>query len=372
VPRIALRCLFHDRVRLAAALTGVAVATVLMLVQVGIYFGFAEAASAPVRHIRGEVWVMSRDHRQLDHSPVLPTRVGVRLRADPCVRRARAVIFQFTTLERADGTLDPIELVGVDAGAVMPWSMARGLPGDLAPLGAVTIDARDATLAGTRDPIGATVRISGRPARVAALSRGLRGNFGIHPIVFGSAATVRVLSGMAPGQAQYWVLDLARPACTASTLGAIERDGALRALRTEDFAARIERELLDTSGIGVALAFVALLGFAVGGAVVAQTLLASLRQHRRELAMLKALGARPSELIAFVAIQTMFLAVVGVALGVGLALVVRSALTGLAVPVRMTDAAVGAGAAAICTLCVVASAMSVRAVLRIEATEVLR
>lgn len=370
--RIALRALVFDRLRVAAALIGVAVATLLMLVQAGIYEGFASVASEPVRRIGGDVWVMSRDHRQLDHSPMLEGAVASRLRADPCVRHTRAAIFLFTTMRSGDGALEAIELVGLDAGPVVPWSMARGVPADLDARGAVTIDARDASLAGLRDPLGASLEIGVGRGRVSALSRGLRGNFGIHPIVFGRADTIRALASLDAHDAQYWVLDLDRPRCAASAIATIERDPLLRAERTADFAREIERDLLETSGIGIALGFIALLGFAVAGAVVGQTLVASLRQHRRELAMLKSLGARPSELVSFVVWQAGFLAVSGAALGIALVLCLRDVLGGLAIPVLITWDAIGLGAAVIVGLCAVASLVSVRAVLSIGASEVLR
>lgn len=371
--RVALRCLFHDRVRLAAALVGVAVATVLMLIQVGIYHGFGAAASAPIRHIGGDVWVMSRDNRQLDHSPVLFAGADASLRAHPCVRSVRAALFEFTTFRHADGTLDSLELVGVDlAGAPVPWSMARGLPSDLNAPGRITVDVNDAAMLGARDPIGAPLEIAGRTAHVGALTRGLRGNFGIHPIAFASARTARELAGLGPREASYWVAELEDPRCAPSVIAAVERDPSLRAMGAEAFAERVERELLDTSGIGVALAFIALLGFAVAATIVAQTLLASLRQHRRELAMLKALGARPAELVSFVAWQTALLASVGVAAGVGLAYLLREGLSGLSVPVVLPAGAVALGALTVLGLCAAASLGSVRAILRIEADEVLR
>src|SRR6185503_8464631 len=114
--------------------------------------------------------------------------------------------------------------------------MARGLPSDLGAPDRITIDERDADIAGLRDPIGAPVEIAGRTAYVGALTRGLRGNFGVHPIAFGSARTVRGLMRMGEGETTYWVAELRDRACAPSVIAAVERDPALRAARTEDFA----------------------------------------------------------------------------------------------------------------------------------------
>lgn len=345
-----------------------------MLVQVGIYYGFAEIASAPIRWIGGDVWVMSEDSRFLDHSPVLPAGSDARLRSHPCARSVRAAIITWSTYRRASGALDSIELVGVDGPTehAVPWSMVRSVPADLAGPGRISLDVLDTDVVGVRDPIGAAIEVGGRTARVGALTRGLRGNFGLHPISFGSARTVRTLAGLGPSESTFWVADLDDEACAAAVIAHVERDPRLRAMRTADFAGRAERDLVETSGIGVALGFIALLGFAVAAAVVAQTLLASLYAHRRELAMLKALGATPLELFAFVGWQAAFLAVVGTSSGTLLSLALRRALTGLAVPVVLPMGAVALGVATVLGLCALASASSVRTILKLEATEVLR
>jgi putative ABC transport system permease protein len=286
----------------------------------------------------------------------------------------RAAILHWTVYRRDGGAYDSIELIGVDPGGehAVPWSMARGVPADLEGPRRVTLDTLDAGLVGLRDPIGAPIEIGGRVARVAALTRGLRGNFGIHPMSFATARTVRELAGLGPGQSTYWVADLDHDDCAPSVSATVGRDPALRAMRTEDFAARAERDLLETSGIGVALGFIAMLGFAVASAVVAQTLLASLRQHRRELAMLKALGATRAELLGFVVWQTAFIAGVGTTTGVLLSLLLRGALSGMSVPVILPDGAIVGGALTVLALCALASLGSVRTVLRLEASEVLR
>jgi putative ABC transport system permease protein len=355
-------------------MASVAVATLLMLVQVGIYYGFAEIASAPIRWIGGDVWVMSADSRFLDHSPVLPAGSDASLRSHPCARSVRAAIITWSTYRRESGALDSIELVGTEGATehAVPWSMVRGVPADLDGPGRISLDVLDTDVVGLRDPIGAPIEIGGRTARVGALTRGLRGNFGLHPISFGSARTVRTLAGLGPSESTFWVADLSDATCAPAVIAQIERDPTLRAMRTADFAARAERDLLETSGIGVALGFIALLGFAVAAAVVAQTLLASLHAHRRELAMLKALGATPLELFAFVGYQAAFLAVVGTTVGTGLSFVLRRALTGLSVPVILPTSAVALGVATVLLLCAAASLSSVRTILELEANEVLR
>ena len=65
------------------------------------------------------------------------------------------------------------------------------------------------------------------------------------------------------------------------------------------------------SGAGAALAFSALFSLVIGIVIVGQTLYSITREHLKELATLKAMGASRGELVGFVSWQASFLALVG-------------------------------------------------------------
>ena len=75
------------------------------------------------------------------------------------------------------------------------------------------------------------------------------------------------------------------------------------------------------------------------GAVLALTLtlVASVRRHRRELALLKTLGFVPRQLAAVVSWQASVVALLGVAIGVPVGLVVGRSLLGRSKPGRQTS-----------------------------------
>lgn len=376
VVRIALACLFADRGKLITAVTGVTVATVLMLVQLGIYRGFADVASAPIRWIGGDLWVMSKDTRHLEQGAVLFAGSDAALRRHACVARIRPVIVQFTPFRRASGLVDMMELVGVDmsqqASSVLPWSLERGLPKDLTAPRRITLDIVNAEIAGKRDLLGAPLEVNGRLVHVGAVTRGLRSNFGLHPRSFTDARTAREILGLRPGEATFWVADLKDPMCAESVIASVETDKNMTARTKDAFVERTERELLESSGVGLALGFVALLGWAVAAVIVAQTLVASLKQHQKELGMLKALGARRSELTAFVAWQAGFFATTGAALGLAVTFVLQHLLKDLAVPVLLSPGALVVGVLLVFFVCGVAAISGARAVFRLPADEVLR
>lgn len=53
---VALRSLVFDRSKLIGSLAGVALATTLLLVEIGLYVGLLDSSAALVRHVGGDVW----------------------------------------------------------------------------------------------------------------------------------------------------------------------------------------------------------------------------------------------------------------------------------------------------------------------------
>jgi putative ABC transport system permease protein len=69
------------------------------------------------------------------------------------------------------------------------------------------------------------------------------------------------------------------------------------------------------------------IGFAVGVAVIGLTIYSAVLEKRREYGVIKALGARADQLVVAIATQAMLAAVIGYAVGIGLAVAARAAAT---------------------------------------------
>jgi putative ABC transport system permease protein len=249
--------------------------------------------------------------------------------------------------------------------------MVRGLPGDLAGPGRVTIDDLDTEQFRIQgDPMGATFEVAAQTLRVAGITHGIR-SFTLSPFTFTDLGTARRLLGLGEDEAHYWVLDVADPACAERVIAQVNAHPDLEALSTAQFRRRSEHRWVIGSGAGAALGFTALLGLVVGLVIVAQTLFTITREHLRELGTLKALGALDGEIIGFVAWQAAYLAVVGGALGVAIALGVAAAV-GKFLLVLLTGPLLALGALVIVIMCAVASVSSIRKVIRLEPAEVFK
>src|SRR5579862_8465905 len=122
---VALRSLLHDRGKLAASLAGVAFATTLLLVQIGLFAGFLDTSSALIRRVGGDVWLMARGTEVLDNGETLSAGSRAVLDAHPCVAKVRGVIVAVAPIRKRSGALDYVQVVGVeqDQRPLVPWSL---------------------------------------------------------------------------------------------------------------------------------------------------------------------------------------------------------------------------------------------------------
>jgi putative ABC transport system permease protein len=373
VRRIALKSLLHDRGKAGAALAGVAFATTLLLVQSGVYLGFLETSAGLISRVGGDVWVMARGTPALEFGDPLSPAARRLAQSSPCVQRARALVMTLVQFRNADGEARTLSLIGFDSrrSTNLPWSMVRGLPGDLAGPDRVTIDDLDTEQFRIHgDPMGATFEVSSQTLRVAGITHGIR-SFTLSPFTFTDLGTARRLLGLGDDEAHYWVLDVPDSGCAERIIAQVNAHPELEALTTAQFRRRSEHRWVVGSGAGAALGFTALLGLVVGLVIVAQTLFTITREHLKELGTLKALGALDGEIIGFVAWQAAYLALVGGALGFVIAFVVAAAV-GKFLLVLLTARLLAISALVIVLMCAVASMSSIRKVIQLEPAEVFK
>ncbi|MBI3724110.1 hypothetical protein HY251_09185 [bacterium] len=369
--RIALLSLFHDKGKLVASLAGVAFAAVLVLTQAGLYMGFRETSSTLVHHLGGDLWITGKGSPVVDNGEPLSAAVRMIARSHPAVARVRALCFSFAEARKKGGGIEYVELVGVEPGEpLVPWTYVRGLPLDLDGPSRVVVDRSDlAKLELPGEPVGSSLDVNGETLHVAGVTEGIHG-FTLSPYFFVRIDTARRILKMSEDQATYWIVDLADKSAAESVKRRIEQESELQVWRREDFESATEDYWVSGSGAGTALALSAILGVVVGTVIVSQTLYGLTKEHLKELATLKAIGAAGCELARFVTIQAAFLGIVGGAAGTLLSYGMRQAIAWGGLTVVLSPGVLALGAGTIAAICVVASIGSVRTVLNVEAARV--
>jgi putative ABC transport system permease protein len=367
--RLALQSLLHDRGKLVASFVGVTFAGVLVFTQLGLLAGYVYSFLGITHFVGGDVWVMSRGAESLDYAE--PLSVGSRAAAarHPCVAAVRPLIFAEGSLRKPSGMPQIVRLIAAEpppSGGLLPWNTAFGGPADLrAPL-RISVEMIDREkLQLPEDPIGARVEIGGQSATVAVLSRGIRSG-STFPFIFADPPTARRLARLPDGATTFWLVDLHQPSCAGEVIAEIERSPGLMAMTRAQATAMTGKYWLETTGVGAALTFVAVMGLIVGTVIVGQTLYAMVRDRERELATLRALGATARELAAFVAWQAGILAVVGITLGYGASAVLRDLARTSRLMIVLPPSSAALGVGLLVAMCCAASALGIRRVVKLD------
>jgi putative ABC transport system permease protein len=372
--RIAVRSLLFDRGKLVASLLGVALASTLGFVQVGLYRGFETSSSTVIDHVGGDMWAIPKGLEVIDYAQVVSVGPRNLLLSHPCVADVRSVIYGFAITQVASGTRSSSLVVGIEPrpGRQIPWNVIQGDTGALDEPLRVSVDRTDlGKLQLPADPLGAHFEVSSREVTVAAVTEGVR-SFTLSPYLFTSMTNARRLLGVGENEAMYYVIDLADPACRGDLVNWMKRQPDIQLLDSRVWSRMTESYWVGGSGAGAALMFTAILGLFVGGVIVGQTLYSMTKEHLLELATLKALGARPGELAQFVVWLVLFLSAVGVVSGFSAALALRQLLVKAGLTVIVSPGTIATGIAGTLLMCALASITSLRAVYKVEAATVLR
>src|ERR1051325_4202166 len=92
---LARKLLFHDRLRFAVAIAGVSISVMLVLVQVGLYFGFMDTASSLIDASRADLWVRQQTNESFEFATPFDDRAFFRVASIAGVAHAERVVMNF-------------------------------------------------------------------------------------------------------------------------------------------------------------------------------------------------------------------------------------------------------------------------------------
>lgn len=337
---LAIRNLFHDRIRLVVTLVGILFSIVLVAVQLGLYLGARKMIIDNIENARGELWITAFGAKSFEEGGLqLTPRERHAALSVPGVKAVVPLVVAFCEWRKPAGGSTTTVLIGADAqdGGLVPWKFAEGSVESLAAPDAVAVDRSylgDLGVSG----IGDTAQIENGRVKVGAITEGIR-SFTMAPYVYTTLNRARTLLGV-PAENSTFFLVRAEP---GTDLARLKETLAARLPGTEvltagEFRDRSLDQWLYSTGAGVALIGGAILGLLVGTVIVAQTLYSSTKDHLNEFATLRALGSSAGYIHKVILTQAALSAVLGYVLGMTIALIVVGFSTYTALPIMMTPA----------------------------------
>ena len=322
---LAIKNLFHEKVRLVVTLTGIVFSVILTAVQLGIFQGFIAASTDIVGKSNADLWIISQNVSHVEQGVEFSERNLYKVREVEGVERAEKHIVSLgAQMKKSDGSDEGITLVGsdLDGGMGGAWNVVEGDLADLKKPDAIFVDQLYALNKLGITKIGQTVEINKRRARVAGFTRGIR-IFTSQPAVFTSFKNAQSFLNMREDETLYIVVKA--------------KDGKDLTDLKNEIAAKLENvEVLTRSelvyrqglywvigtGAGITVLVAAFLAIVVGVIIVAQTIYSATVDHIREYGTLKAMGATNFYLYKIIITQAVTSGLISFVIGIAASLVI--------------------------------------------------
>ena len=335
---LALRNLFHDRIRLAVTLIGILFSIVLVAVQLGLYLGSSRMITANIDHANTDLWLTAFGAKSFEDGGVLLSdRERHQALATPGVQSVVPLIVAFAEWRKPAGGSSRVVVVGSDAAdnGLNTWALTQGTLEDIKAPDAIAVDRSYLGELGISG-IGDSAQVATGRVKIKALTEGVR-SFTQSPYAYTTLNRARQLLGADGDRTTFFLVKLQPGADLNAVKTALaSRLETAEVLTTEEFRDRSLKQWLFRTGAGLALIGGALLGSLVGTVIVAQTLYSSTKDHIHEFATLRALGSSAGYIHKVILTQAALSAVIGYALGMKIALLILYLSKGSALPLVMT------------------------------------
>jgi len=364
---LALRNLFHDKVRLAVTLVGIIFSVVLSSIQLGLFVGFQRATSDILYFSNADIWITSQNVTHAEDGVAFSERKLYQVLAVGGVERVEKQILQFANWKKPDGADTGILLVGGNpkGGMGLPFKIMEGKLEDLNQPDAVMVEELYKEKLGVK-AIGETFEIRGFRARVVGFTRGIR-SFTTSPPVFTSFKNAQNYFGLAEDQTLYLVVKAKEGVDLENLKTELKSAVAdVDVYTRQEWTEKQRNYWMFGTGAGITVLIAAFLGLLVGVVVVAQTIYSATVDHIREYGTLKAMGASNLYLYRVIITQAFLSGLIGYAVGMSVALAVSyislKGTTAIILPVEL----VGGLFILTILMCVGASVVSINKVTRID------
>jgi putative ABC transport system permease protein len=312
--RLAFRNLFQNKARLVISVGGVALALLLIFSLDAVFSGVERQITSYIEHSGADVWVSQADVRNMHMaSSTLPNSVARKVKYLPGVASVTPILYLANNVEAGDER-NLTYIIGLPENAELggPWSISSGR--NLPDKGEVILNRSIAENSGIA--LGDEVKILGKEFKVTGLSEGTANL--VNSVAFISRDDFDELRG-SYDTFSFLLVKVGEgesPEAVAARIQSQVRD--VTAQTRNEFATQ-ERKVIKDMSTDV-ITIMNLIGFLIGLAVMALTVYTSTLSRRREYGMLKALGARNSDLYLTVLAQAALSVILGYLFGITLTL----------------------------------------------------
>jgi putative ABC transport system permease protein len=311
----------YDRAKFFALVLAVALASFLTQNQASILAAFLGMAGSQIRDVTAaDFWVMDPDTECFDQSKPLKDGVLQTVQGVSGVDWAAPLLKVDLNARTESGKLSIITLLGVsETHRIGEPKMQHGEVKSIYQQDTVVVDPGGWYLLFPGQPFtpGKSIQVSDRWLRIEGLSDASPPFTGF-PIVHTSRTTALAVNREDTRSATFVVGRFKAEASPTTVIAEIENRTQAKAMRRDAFS-QGSSDFYASQGVPNLFYITIAIGFIVGAAFTAQTFLMYVKENARGLTVLKVLGVTIGQLAAMMAMQALFIAFLGVAIGTALA-----------------------------------------------------
>ncbi len=371
--RLGVSMLWHDKLKLAGTLVGVAFAVILSNFQIALFLGLLLRNTMYVDRVEADLWITPKSTQILEGSDgTIPKTVVAVARSVKGVAWAAPLLVGAAGLKLPAGGQKSVRLVGTELPAARggPFHIVAGKTKDLGLPDAMFFeDSRRETFGGLN--LGSVREVNGHRVHAVGFTSGLV-PFG-PAYAFASFDTAREILGRRNDEVNYVMVGLTPGTDLESTAARLQKTLPDQLVLTKAVLSRKTIfYILQESGIGQSIGMGVVMSLFCGFAIVALTMFSAVVDHVREFGTLKAIGATNTDLAKLLLAQALTCAIAGALIGEAIVAQMVRAIRGPELPLSMPVWLMGATIVGMIVICVTASTMALLRVRAIEPAMVFR
>jgi putative ABC transport system permease protein len=365
--RLGVSMLWHDKLKLAGTLVGVAFAVLMSNFQSALFLGLLLRNTMYVDRVAADVWITPKNTQILEgNDGTIPKNIVPVTRSVKGVAWAAPILIGAAGVKLPTGGQKSVRLVGTELPAARggPFHIVAGKTSDLTQPDALFFeDSRREVMGGIN--LGSVREVSGHRVQAVGFTSGLV-PFG-PSYAFASFDTAREILGTPNDEANYIMIGLAPGADVNDVVRRLQRTFPDQlVIPRADLRLRTIFYVLNESGIGQSIGMGVVMALLCGFVIVSLTMFSAVVDHVREFGTLKAIGATNMDLTKLLLAQAVTCAVAGATVGLAVVAQLVSLIRGPELPMALPAWLMGATVAGMVVICVFASIMALMRVRAIE------
>ncbi|QFY44285.1 FtsX-like permease family protein [Candidatus Methylospira mobilis] len=385
---IALKMLLGDRGKYIGIITGIALASLIMIQQPGIMISILSRTYSFITDVGlPDIWVMDPKVQHIDDSKPMRDTELYRVRSVPGVEWAVPLYKGNQKVRLSNGETVNSNLLGFDDATLIggPAEMLEGKLEDLRLTDAVIVDQAGATGRLATPPVqkgapatplkvGDILEINDKRARVVGIALSTP-SFQSMPIIYTTFSRAKHFS-LNERKLLSFIVAKSKPGESPQHVAErIMGSTGLLAWTSDTFKEKSLDYFMKNTGILMDFGFMVVIGFIVGAAVTGQIFYNFTLDNLRYFAVFKAMGATDRMLLGMIMLQALLVGFIGYGIGAGISAVFAVAKKQNNSPGPGLDLSwqllLGSGSAVL-AICLLAAFISVRKVFKLEAAQVFK